>query len=318
MQGNLNGKPERHEMELTIVAAKAVLKIFIMVAIGFFAAKVKILTKEVSDGASKILINICCPVLAMTSFFREYDPSLVKGLLLSALLGILYYALGIGLGLLLSKNDNPDKEVERICMMYQNIGFIGLPIAQMILGADGVLFTAVHLAMFQFVFFSHGILVFSGKIDKKNLLSTLKSPCILCALVGLVIFVTRIPVPEIISAPLNSIGSCATPLGMMIAGGIIARSDMSAVIKNIRTYLVCAVKLLVLPLLVMAIAKLLGAPQAVAVAAIISASCPQAGFDVIYSEMYGKNAAYASGIFSLGTLACMITIPALVALYGIL
>ncbi|MDO5331520.1 MAG: AEC family transporter [Bacillota bacterium] len=305
-------------MELTIVAAKAVLKIFIMVALGFVAAKAKILTKEVSDGAAKILINICCPVLAMTSFFREYDPSLVKGLLLSVLFGLLYYAAGIGLGYVFVKKDNPNKEVERIAIMYQNIGFIGLPIAQMILGADGVIYTAVHLALFQFVFFSHGILVFSGKVDKKSLLKTFKSPCILCALAGLIIFLFRIPVPEILSASLNSVGSCATPLGMMIAGGIIARSDMKAVMKNARTYLICALKLLALPLIIIALGKIFSVPEAVAISAIISAGCPQASFDVIYAEMYGKNSAYASGIFSLGTLVCMITIPLLVAFYGVI
>jgi len=304
-------------MSLTAVAAQAVLKIFIMVVIGFAASKLGFLTKEVSDGASKVLINICCPILAMTSFFREYDPSLVKGLLLSVALGLAYYLVAIGLGYIFVRKGNPNLEVERICIIYQNIGFIGLPIAQMILGADGVIFTAVHLALFQFVFFSHGILVYSGNINKKSLLNTLKSPCIICAVVGLLVFCFRIQVPSLLSSALGSIGGCATPLGMMIAGGIIARSDMKAVVKNVRTYLISFIKLIVLPLVMMVLCKVFSAPDAVAVSVIISASCPLAMFDVVYAEMYGKDSAYASGIFSLTTLACMLTIPLMVILYGL-
>lgn len=305
-------------MELVLVAAKAVAKIFIYVLVGFVACKAGVFDKNVSDGASKILINICCPALAMASFFREYNPELLKGIGISVILELCYYAIAIGIGLVFSKKDNPNKEIERASVMYHNCGFIGIPIAQMILGPEGVIYQAIRLALFHFVFFTHATLLFAGKVDKKSLVKTLLSPAVVCAVLGVVVYLTQFQLPSIIEESIVGIGNAATPLGMMIAGGIIARTDMLAILKRKRVYLICLIKLIIMPLIMALICKALGLPDTLSIAAVIAAACPQANFINIYSEMYGKDSGYSLGIFGFGTLVSMATIPLMVIIYGLL
>jgi len=305
-------------MELVIVTAKAVAKIFIYLSVGFIASKAGIFSKEGSDATSKLLIYIFCPVLAMASFLKEYDPALLKGMLLSLGLELLYYLIAYVIGRIIFGKNNPNMEVERACTMYHNCGFIGMPIASMVLGAEGVVYQAIRLCVFQFVFFTQANMMFAGKVNRKELLKSLKSPSIICASIGLVIFVTQFQVPSVVKDAIIGLGNAATPVAMIIAGGIIARTDMIAILKRKRMYLVNFLKLIALPMIMALICKALDIPRVVSIAAVIAAACPQANFPNIYAEMYDKDAGYSLGIFGFGTLASMVTIPLMIVFYGIL
>ena len=221
-------------------------------------------------------------------------------------------------GFIFVRRQNKNCAVARICIVFQNYGFVGLPLTSLVFGSEGVVYGAIHLAIFQFFFYTFGIMILSGKFNIKSFVNCFKSPGIVCAIIGALIFSFRIPVPDIIQTPINAIGNCATPLGMIIAGGIIARSDMRPVLKNGLTYVVAFLKLLVLPFCIIGLTKVFNIPDIIAVTAVISAACPQANYCNVYSELYGKDSALSSGIFSLCTLLCIITIPAVVALYGII
>ena len=305
-------------MQIASIAVQAVLKLFIMMIIGYIVAKAGVLTKEVSDGCVKVLVQIITPAMVFSSFLREYDPSLVTGMLQSAALGILYYIIGIGAGVVLVKKGSKDWEVQRICMLYQNIGFFGIPIAQMISGPVGVIYIAVPLAFFQIMFFTHGEMIFGNNFSLKGIKKAVMSPCLLCAFVGLLVFFSRIQLPELFTYSISTVGGCATPLGMILAGGILGRSNMGPILRNPRTYVVIFVKLVLCPAVVLLGAKLMAVPQLVAISAIIAAGCPTASFCPIYAELYNKDSAFASGIFSLSTLLCMATLPAMVALYALI
>lgn len=304
-------------MNLVSVTASAVVKIIIMTAVGFVAAKANILTKEASDGCTKVLVNVMVPFMIISSFFRQYDPELLKGMGISLLLFLVYAAAGVVIGLVAVKKNNPNLEVERVCLMYQNAGFIGLPIAEMLFGQVGVIYLAVHVACFNLFFFTHGIMVYTNRITKENFIKSLKSPVIPSIIIGLIIFLANIKLPAQISSPISSVGACATPLGMMISGGIIARSDIAATLKNKRVYLICGIKMIVLLLIVLVTAGLFRLEQTVGVCAVVMAACPTAAFDVMFAEIHKKNSAYASGMFGLTTIMCIVTIPLFVMLYGI-
>jgi len=304
-------------MNLVSVTASAVEKIVIMTAIGFVAAKANILTKEASDGCTKVLVNAIMPFMVISSFFKEYDPELLKGMGASFVLWLVYAAMGIVLGLVFVKKNNPNLEVERICIMYQNVGFIGLPIAEMLFGKVGVIYMAIHVACFNLFFFTHGIMVFSNKITKENFLKSIKAPIIPAIVIGLIIFLAKINLPVQITSTISSVGSCATPLGMMISGGIIARSNIASTLKNKRAYLICAIKMIFLPLIMLAVAVIIKLEQTIAVSSIVMAACPLAAFDVMFTEMYKKDSAYASGLFGLTTVVSIVSIPLFVMLYGI-
>lgn len=67
------------------------------------------------------------------------------------------------------KLDKDYAVVELVALMYSNCGFIGIPMAQGIFGAEGVFYMTAYVAMANFLLWSHGVIVMSGKSDIKSL-----------------------------------------------------------------------------------------------------------------------------------------------------
>ena len=64
--------------------------------------------------------------------------------------------------------------------------------------------------------------------------------------------------PEIIAKPINYIASLNTPVAMLIFGTYIANTDFRSIFKNWRIFAVALVKLIILPLLLIAAFRLVG------------------------------------------------------------
>ena len=105
-----------------------------------------------------------------------------------------------------------------------------------------------------------------------------------------------------------------TPLAMMIAGFSVAQADIGKMFRNIRLYFVSAVKLLILPLVMILILKLMGLPLEVSQTILIAAACPAAATGTMMAIRYKQNYTYSSEIFALSTILSVITIPGIVFL----
>ena len=66
--------------------------------------------------------------------------------------------------------------MELVALMYSNCGFIGIPMAQGIFGAEGVFYMTAYEAMANFLLWSHGVIVMSGKSDIESLKKVFTSP----------------------------------------------------------------------------------------------------------------------------------------------
>ena len=115
-------------------------------------------------------------------------------------------------------------KVYRFALIFSNCGYMSLPMQQAILGSDGVFFGAVYIVVFNIVMWTFGVWLSSG--DKKSLSvkKIVLNPCIIGMAVGFVIFLTSLPVPEIIEKPIGFLANLNTPLPMMIVGYYLSKS----------------------------------------------------------------------------------------------
>ena len=301
--------------ELTLTTVTAVCKLFIMMLVGMIAAKAGLLTKKVSDGLTDVLVYLITPLNVFSAFLGGYDPQKAHGMMLSLYATVFFYVIALAAGWILAPKGRPNAAVERICIAFANTGFIGQPVVYTLFGAEGVMYVAVQRIIFTLVFYTYGVMLLEGEFSKEKLKKAVLSPVVILALLGTVVYMARIPVPAFLAAPITSIGDCATPMAMLVCGGIVARSDMKAVIKRPRAYMISAVRLIVLPLLTLVFCKLLSMPTIVSLTAVIVAGCPIGTTCVFFAEKYGQDSAYVSGMFGITTLACMVTMPLLAALF---
>ncbi len=289
-----------------------------MVIVGYIFTKSGIIGEKITAAASTLLLMVINPINLLSSYLGGYDPDKAKGLFISMALCAVMLAFAVAESLMFVKKGTPDWEVERACITFGNLGFMGIPIVSAIVGSEAVFYMSTLILLQNVLMWSYGIMLMSGEsAGKGTLLKILRTPTIICILIGMVIFFTRIPVPEIIYAPLKSIAGCTTPIAMIISGSIIARSRLKDVFGHKRIVLIAFIRLILSPVLMLLFLKLTGLPDVLALTVVIAAGTPSATNNNIFAVRYGRNAGYATGIFSLTTFACMFTIPAMVVIYNL-
>ncbi|NMA93978.1 MAG: hypothetical protein GX975_04865 [Clostridiales bacterium] len=305
--------------DLAISAAKSVGEILIMVVLGYGGYKLGFLNEESEAVLTNTMTKIFSPMMLLASYFTKYDPARARGFLFSLGLGLIMHLLAALIALIaIRSRDNPDFQVERLSVIYGNVGFMGLPLVYAIFGPEAVIYQSGIILVFNILIWSHGVMVMSGRMDAKGIRKALLSPNIICIILGIIVYIMRLDVPQIIASPVTIIGNCTTPVAMIVAGSLIARSNMVEILKNKRVYLVCALSLIVLPLALIPVLRLANAPEMVSLTTFTAAACPAAVLVSVFAIEHGRNASYASGIFAVSTLLSMATIPAMIYLYTII
>ena len=180
---------------------------------------------------------------------------------------------------------------------------------QGIFGADGVFYMTAYVALANFLLWSHGIIVMSGKMDVKSLKKVFTSPTIIAIIFGVLCFFLQIRMPTIIEEPLEMIANMNTPMAMMVAGINIAQADLKHTFKKARLYWLSFVKLIVMPMVLIGLFYFLPVDNVIKTVMILASSCPVGVTGSLFALRYGKDAVYASELFAMSTLLSIITVP---------
>ena len=290
---------------------------FILIAFGFILYKAKFFSKKGCKQLSDFVLTVVCPVLIFVSFQKEFDESLVSGLITAFAMAFISHIVFIVLGTVLcGKRRGNDSVVERFSAAYSNCGFLGIPLIEAIYGTDGIFFLTAYIAVFNILSWTHGVMIMTDKISLRSSINALKAPAVIATFAGIIFFVLQISLPDIIIQPLNYIASLNTPLAMLISGMTIARSDVKSALKKSGIYLTCFIKLLLGPFIIILLFIPFKADPVVSNTMLISAACPTAATSVMFAARYGKNSVYASEIFAVSTILSAITLPIIILISG--
>ena len=130
--------------------------------------------------------------------------------------------------------------------------------------------------------------------------------------IGVVLFFTRIHLPQIINDTIGSVGSMIGPASMIVTGMLFAGMDLKKVFANRRVYFVTFLRMLLVPLISLILIK-------ISHMAYLSADAPKimliVFLAVIMCQVYGNDSRYASAINVVTTLCAVVTMPVMVLLY---
>lgn len=287
-----------------------IIKMLLLLLVGYACCRFRLIDQNGNKSMANLLLMVVNPILAITALQADYDPRLVKGLLTSFALALAAHLIGIALStVLIRKTGNADYSIERFSAMYSNCGFMGIPLVQSILGSEGVLYLTAYITVFNLLSWTHGMILMTGNTSWKDLKKGLLSPMILASMLGLILFFTRIRFPALIGDTLDYIAGMNTPLAMIIAGVSVAQTNLPAMLRNKKLYLVSFLKLLLMPALVLAALLALRSDSVPACAILIAAACPAATTCTAFALRFQKNYRYASEIYAFTTLSSLATIP---------
>lgn len=291
------------------IVVKKIMEMFILMFVGVIIYKAKVVDGTVSKNLSNLLLLVVSPLLIFETYQMDFDRKLFHGLLWALLASAVTFILCIVLSFFMFPGKKDHHQLEKIGTVYSNCGFIGIPLVNGVLGPEGVFYMTAYNTMFDIFLWTFGIRVISSDADWKSSLKELLNPAIVSVLAGLVCFLSGFRLPELIMTPVELIGGMNTPLAMLVAGINLARGDLLNSMKNRRLYVICFVKLILFPLLSIVALYPMHLDFTIAFAVFIGVACPSGATTIMFSERYGKDTAYATGIFVMTTLLALLTIP---------
>ncbi len=305
----------------TVNVIYKVITIFLLICAGYAARKLKWIDDRMSRGLSQLVICGAQPFMIVGKVIAI--PSSRENIITGGIILLISFAVHLILGVLgfvfaRPIKDIGERKISEFSLLFVNCGFAGIPLLEAAFGSRGAFWCAVYVIAYNLIQWSYGM-VLLGRADpsirmnfKKAILNFGTIPCI----IGMVLFATglgeKIPAP--VTDAMNILGSLCTPLTMIIIGGIVATIPIKKLFTDAKVYYICAVKLLVLPLIVTFLGKALGLADVYVIFAAMMAALPTAANSGVFAEKYDICPQYASHLVGMSTVLSAITIPAIVYL----
>lgn len=292
-----------------------VLVLFILIAIGALLSKFGMITEQGARSMTDVVLYAVTPCVIIDAFQREYRPELLSGLLTALAAAFLSLLFSVLLAeLLYRKKELSRGTVLRFAVVFSNCGFMALPLQKAVLGDDGVFYGAAFVAMFNIFMWTYGLITMSRKTELRAALRVIVNPGIIGTVIGVLLFVFSIRLPEVPASCISFLAALNTPVPMLVIGYHLTRTDMRRVLRDKDAYLAMLIRLILLPLAVMGVMLALGIDGTVTVSVVIAVASPVAAFTTMMAAKYGHDTQLSAGIVSASTLFSLITMPAVVGL----
>ena len=298
-------------MANTILDQTIIMLILIMV--GVLCFKAHIISRESNKDLSKLVLQVVNPAVIFMSYQTDYKSELVRNLLLTFALSVGSMAILIAAAyIFIRKKEDRETEIERFSAIYSNCGFMGIPLMNALFGMEVVFYLTAYITVFNIIVWTHGIILISGEKDIKKVIKVFYSPTIISIVLGIICFFLKLRLPEVPSRAFNFVVQLNTPLAMIVSGVTMAETDIPELLKNKRVYMVCALRLLLLPAILSVLLSLLPLDEKVRMTVIVAAAAPPAAMCTLQCIRYGRNSVYASELFTAGTVFSVATLPMMV------
>lgn len=222
-----------------------------------------------------------------------------------------------------------DKFVKKIAtygLAFSNFAFMGNAIIKSVFPDIFFEYTVFCLPIW-FAIYLWGVPALLIAEDRENgqrrsfreVIKPFVNPMLIGMLIGLVIGLTQLQLPSAILSVINVSGTCMSPVAMLLTGMTVAKIDVMALVKQWRIYVVSAVKLLVFPLLYIAVVMWLPQSTIVSETALtcgICFACMPVGLNsIVVPAAYGRDTTVASGMALITHILSVGTIPLMFMLF---
>lgn len=306
-------------MDIQVILMQMI-QLFLVIGLGYFLFKVKILDVELNKRLTTLLLTVTTPALILSSVLSTTEYLPYTDILFVFLVGILVYIALPILGWILVKFMRiplPQQGLYIFMTVFSNIGFMGFPVMKAIFGNDAVFYTAIFNMLFNLLVFSVGTGIMGYGTGKKMKFNPkdLLSLGVVASLVALVIYMGKIQFPDVISSTVTMIGDITTPIAMLIIGSTLANIPLKEVFSELRIYPYTVIKQVIIPVLAYPILRLFIQDPLILGVTLIMISMPVANSAVLFATEYDGDVSLAAKAVFMTTLLSIVTIPFIVALF---
>lgn len=298
---------------------ETVLFVFSLVALGYLAGFTGYLKPASGEGIADFAVSVAMPLLLfqtmVTSDFHGVAPWPLWAAYFTAV--AITWAAGHFVTTRIFGRDARAGVVGGVSSAYSNVVLLGAPFILGIFGPSGFevlsLLVSVHLpimmmasiVLFEMFGRSGGEPVHPLRIIRSFLRRLFINPLIIGILAGLAWRLGGAPLPDLVMRLVNALADTAGPVALFAMGLSLRRFGVSG---NVRPALaLSALKLFLMPALVLALVWLLGLPPLTAKVAVVVAALPSGVNSYLIAVQFNTGQALASNQMTIATACAVVT-----------
>lgn len=301
------------------IAAKQVLILYILVAVGAVCDRVHLFSEKTAKACTDLLFYVITFCVIVQSFLTmDNTPSNTKNLFVAIGCGMFMHLIGALISMpMFRKGEKGRNAVFQYAAVFGNCGYMGLPLANAVLGTQGVFYCSAVIVSFQICAFTYGIYLMTADQDGQgafDIKMIVLNPGVVAVVVGLPLYFLNIQLPTVLMQPVSYLAEMNTPLAMLIFGTYLAHADFRAMFKERKIAFVVLCKLILMPLILLGFYLLFGIRGTLLATLILTAGAPSANNTVMFAAKYDKDTALAAQTVSAVSILSIVTMPAMIAL----
>ena len=297
------------------------LVLYIFILTGLFLGKWRKDAADKSSLLSFLLVNLFFPCKMFANFSENFTVSYLMNNYLTIFisLGILCvlilagYLTGWFLG-----GKSYESKVYNYSVTVSNYGFFGYVLVENAMGPAALNNMMVFCLPFAVYCYTFGVALL---LDKKVSFRSLCNPTTLSIALGMVFGLLGLQLPHLLTNVLSSASACVGPVSMVLVGLVLAGYNWKQLLPTWQTWVLCGVRLLAVPALVLGICWGLGQvitlPASVYPSAVLMACMPCGLNPVVYPKLIGRDCSLGAKMIPLSSIISCATIPMWLWIMGI-
>lgn len=312
----------------------------LIVVASLFLSKAKKIGEKESRYLSTLILFLVMPSMMLNAFNVDFDKSKSVQFICIVVLQIIVEIICIVISMITMRGKTALAKkrmgMDRMALVYSNLGFIGIPLINSVYGTDGVFLLMGCNIVFNVFLWTHGIYAVTGKITVRQIVTC---PTIIAIVISIFLFIFPIRLPHILSRCVEMISALNTPLGMILLGVLFAnfhfdknggaehtgsgeggesrRANRGIYMTILQIAKVVFFSLVVIPAVILLMLVLICRSgidipnfKMISIILLIASACPiginVANFAVLYNP---ENESYSSMLVLTSTVLCLVTVP---------
>jgi hypothetical protein len=280
---------------------------FLLIVLGYVVCRYTALNRPVWDCVERLVYWLLFPALLFVAILRQ--PLQAGALFTFAGCGLTVVACGIALAYALGQWPGVDARTHASGAQtaFRFNSYVALALAERLGGVQAVAWIALLVAVCVplcnvaavWPLARHGGQHFGRELAR--------NPLILATVTGLLANIAGLQLPEMMQITLTRVGAAALPLGLMAVGAGLRMGALSEA-PGLAAGLL-GIRHVALPLLAIALVRMVGLPPAQQTVVVAFAALPTASSAYVLATRMGGHGAFVAGLVSVSTLIGMLGVP---------
>ncbi len=295
------------------------LVMFLCMALGFVANKLKLAPENTATVLSKLENYFLVPALILNTFMTYCSVESIKSEYSLILWCLLVLVLAVVIAWPLSglfSRGGYTREIYKYALTFGNFSFMGNAIVPVILNDAEMLYNyMLFILPLNIAVYTGGVIILIPRGEGKNILKSLLNPIFVSIIVGAILGLlgAKPYIPVFVTNTISNLASCMGPLAMVLTGFVVADYDLGKLIKNTKVYFASALRLIILPALFVGLLILLGADDIAVIMAFFAFGTPLGLNTVVFPAAYGGDTSTGASMAMISHTLCIVTIPLMYA-----